>query len=92
MSPDPQPTVSITQNISASTFRRIVLVYLIAVGLVTGTLTAVFIHHGGQNLLASILTGIFCGVLGMGSAFLFLLAGLRMISLFRYVRQINRRP
>jgi drug/metabolite transporter (DMT)-like permease len=89
MSPDPQPTASVMQKISASTFKRIVLIYLVAIGLVVGTLTAFFVHHR-QPWLLSILTGIFCGILGTGGAFLFLLAALRIISLVRFVRHVRR--
>ena len=60
---------------------------LMGIGLVAGALAAFFVHHAGRGWFATLFAGIYCGIGGAGSAFLFLRAALRIIWLFRYVRR-----
>jgi hypothetical protein len=69
---------------------RIFLVCLVGAGIATGALTAYFVHHAGRGLFATLFTAIYCGILGAGAAFLFLLAGFRIIWFIRCARSTRK--
>jgi len=69
---------------------RIVQICLIVVGMATGSGAAWFVHHAGRGWFATFFAGAFCGILGAGSAFLLLLAVLRIIWIIRFASR-NRK-
>jgi hypothetical protein len=66
------------------------LVGVLAIGAGNGVMAAHGIYAAGRGWFATLVVGLLCGVLGVLSAYLFLLGGLQFVGLVRYLLHLRR--